>query len=446
MPAPLLLALACEWLWVMDDQHRLVRMARLDGRPLPAELRNALGHAPWDSPVFHPGPDAWRRHRRVLELRQPFAGLELGWRRPGRALRWCAISGMPRFDAAGQFIGYVGVAQDITARKRTEQALRRVRADLSTTLRALPDLMFEIDRDGVFHGVHAPRPELLWTPAEAIVGRNHRELLPPEVWQVGEQALLEAQRHGQAYGYRYPLDLPAGRRWFELSAARKEGDAQDERFVVLVRDITELKRREDELSELAFYDALTGLPNRRLLLDRIEQALLRQGREPSWCALLFIDLDDFKGINDAHGHAAGDQVLRAVARRLRASVRDTDPLGRLGGDEFVALLTDLGRNAEAARQVAQRVGRSLLRRLRQPVEEAAGVAPSASIGILMFYGRHALGALLAQADWLMYRAKGGGKGRLSLRWFGESADVPSPCPPAADAEDAADPPARPQGA
>ncbi|WP_334155008.1 GGDEF domain-containing protein [Tepidimonas sp.] len=228
-----------------------------------------------------------------------------------------------------------------------------------------------------------------------------------------------AERQGQAHGLRYALDLADGRRWFELSAARKDAAAdRTPRFVALVRDITELKRREAELSELAFYDALTGLPNRRLLLDRIEQVLLRQAREPTWCALLFIDLDDFKAVNDRHGHGTGDQVLAVVAQRLRACVRETDPLGRLAGDEFVALLLDLSPDAATARRVAQRVARTLVRTLRAPLHEVPGIMPSASVGVLMFRGQHPLPALLAAADTLMYRAKGAGKGRLSLHWFG----------------------------
>lgn len=306
-PAPpeALLALAADWVWTMDAQLRLVRMARIDGQPLPSGLERALG-----------------------------------------------------------------VAVDITARKRTEQTLREVRADLTATLRALPDLMFEVDREGTFHHVHAPRPELLLVPPDAIVGRNQRDLLPPGTL------------------------------------------------------------REAELSELAFYDALTGLPNRRLLLDRIEQTLLRQAREPSWCALLFIDLDDFKRVNDHHGHGVGDQVLTVVAQRLRASVRETDPLGRLAGDEFVALLPDLGENAAAARRVAQRVARTLVRTLGTPLHDRPAITPSASVGVLMFRGHHAVADLLAQADWLMYRAKDAGKGQLTLRWYGREAPTPAPRPPA----------------
>lgn len=426
LPAASLLALAADWVWEMDAQLRLVRMARVDGGPLPADIEQALGRAPWDSPVFEASPGHWRRHRRVLWTHKPFSGLELGWRSGARTARWYAISGLPRFDGHGHFTGFVGVAQDITARKRSERALREARSELAATLHALPDLMFELDADGVFHHVHAPQPQLLLVPRPAIVGRRLSDLLPPQALSVARAALEQAGRVGQAHGYRYALDLASGRRWFELSVARKRGDGTaPARFIALVRDITELKRREAELSELAFYDALTGLPNRRLLLDRIEQVLLRQQRRSSWCALLFVDLDDFKRINDTYGHATGDAVLTMVAQRLRSLIRDTDPLGRLAGDEFVALIADLDTDATRAAQIAQRLALHLLRVLNAPADVSQRrIGLSASAGVLMFRGHHPLAELLDGADRLMYQAKGDGKGRFHLRWHGRGRDEP----------------------
>lgn len=424
------LALVADWRWAMDAQLRIVRVESLHPeRPLPA-LDTLLGHAPWDSPGFHLPAAQWRHHQRVLWAHKPFRGLELAWRTPGRRARWCAISGLPQFDERGHFAGYVGVAQDITPRKRAEVALRETRAELDATLRALPDLLFEIDRDGVFHRVHSPDSNLLAAPAGAIVGRNHRDLLPPDVVAVGEAAMAEAERRGHARGYRYSLELPMGRRWFELSVARKQMPGpRPTRFVMLVRDVTALKQREDELTELAFIDPLTGLANRRLLLDRIEQAVLRQHREPGWCALLFIDLDDFKQINDRHGHAAGDAVLRTLAHRLRGSVRGSDPVGRLAGDEFLALLTDIGQAPLRAQRIALRAARMIVQAMTEPVPLGDHtVQASCSVGVLLFRGCQPLPALLAQADELMYRAKDAGKGRVMVRWYGRSGPAAAPAP------------------
>jgi len=324
---------------------------------------------------------------------------------------------VPRRGEDGRFLGYTGVAVDITARKRAEMALHEARAELDATLRALPDLMFEIDADGIFRHVHAPRPEWLYVPADQIVGRHLRDLLPPAVADLTEAAMAEAARAGQVNGYRYAMTLPGGKRWFECSMACKTARAGAAlRFIALVRDITELKAREAELQALAFHDPLTALPNRRLLFDRIEQVLLRQQRDPVWVALLFVDLDDFKSINDTWGHEAGDAVLVELSARLRAMVRAVDPVGRLGGDEFVVLLTDLGARRDRAMAAARRMGRTLLSRLSQPVPIAdRTVSVSVSVGGLLFRGGHALPDLLAAADRLMYTSKQDGKGRLTLR-------------------------------
>ncbi len=411
----LLLGLAADWLWVMDMQLRIVRIESLNAGRLAPDVEHAVGHTPWESPLFGVPGHGWRRHLRVLWSHQPFRDLELAWRSGGR-IRWSAISGVPLFDGKQRFCGYVGVACDITARKQAELAMREARADLDATLRALPDLMFEVDQRGTIHHVHAPQPELLAAPADRLIGRNHRQFLPAEVITVVEQALTEARQQGHARGYRYALPLPQGPCWFELSAARKHTPGKaTPRYVLIVRDITELKRREAELSELAFHDPLTGLPNRRLLMDRIEQTLLRQ---TGWAALLFVDLDNFKSINDTRGHATGDQVLMAFADKLRHSVREADPMGRLGGDEFLVLLVDLGDDASVARRAVQRVARALMQATAQPYP---GVEPpisvSVSIGALLFQSPACLSELLPQADALMYRAKQAGKGRVSLRWY-----------------------------
>ncbi|MDM7463174.1 diguanylate cyclase domain-containing protein [Tepidimonas taiwanensis] len=404
--AEALLAQVADWRWAMDAEFRIVRAEPLaEGRRLPP-LPALIGYRPWECPALVLDERRRRRHERLLWQCQPFRGVELAWRTDRGRQRWFSISGVPRLDEQGHFHGYVGVATDVTARRRVEQSLRDVRAELDATLRALPDLMFEIDGDGVFHGVHAPQPELLAVPAERIVGRRDVDLLPPEVVRITHQALDQAREHGAARGHRYRIKLADGVHWFEMSVARKAGR---DRYVVVVRDIT-------ELNALAFYDPLTGLPNRRLLLDRVEQALLRLAREPDWAALLFIDVDDFKRVNDTLGHAAGDRVLQELAQRMRAVVRSSDPLGRLGGDEFLALLTDLGTDLYSARRTVQRVGSQLRERLSQPIAWHGGVVTvSLSIGGVLFRGAQQPDRLMQAADQLMYRAKDRGKNAIAIQ-------------------------------
>lgn len=404
--AEALLAQVADWRWAMDAEFRIVRAEPLaEGRRLPP-LPALIGYRPWECPALVLDERRRRRHERLLWQCQPFRGVELPWRTDSGRQRWFSISGVPRLDEQGHFHGYVGVATDVTARRRVEQSLRDVRAELDATLRALPDLMFEIDGDGVFHGVHAPQPELLAVPAERIVGSRDVDLLPPEVVRITRQALAQAREHGAARGHRYRIKLADGVHWFEMSVARKAGR---DRYVVVVRDIT-------ELNALAFHDPLTGLPNRRLLLDRIEQAVLRQERESGWAALLFIDLDDFKRVNDTAGHAAGDRVLVELARRMRASVRASDPVGRLAGDEFVVLLTDLGDDLPRAQRTVRRLAAQLRASLGTPVTLDSGCAcVSASIGAIVFRGEQPVDRLLAAADRLMYGAKGRGKNTVAVR-------------------------------
>jgi diguanylate cyclase (GGDEF)-like protein len=181
----------------------------------------------------------------------------------------------------------------------------------------------------------------------------------------------------------------------------------------------ELAHREEELSFLATHDPLTGLPNRTLILDRVEQTLARSRRGKVPCAALFIDLDNFKDINDTLGHSAGDELLEAVAARLAAVVREADALGRLGGDEFVVISEDLSLDV-GPELVAER----LLEALKGPFQLAAGrVTVTASVGIAIAEGETAAEDLLRNADIAMYRAKWDGRDRYSVFEIGMAETV-----------------------
>lgn len=176
-------------------------------------------------------------------------------------------------------------------------------------------------------------------------------------------------------------------------------------------DITELKASEEQVRHLAHHDPLTGLPNRRLLEDRMTQAFRQARRYGQFVAVMLVDLDRFKVINDTRGHKVGDAVLQEVARRLRATIRGADTVARQGGDEFVVVLPELRKTADAPR-----VATKILHEFARPITvDAEQFSINASIGIALFpQDGTEPEALLKQADMAMYKAKSAGRGRFDF--------------------------------
>jgi diguanylate cyclase (GGDEF)-like protein len=182
-------------------------------------------------------------------------------------------------------------------------------------------------------------------------------------------------------------------------------------------DLTERKRTERRIYELAYFDHLTGLPNRRFLIEELDHVLARARRTKHYGALLYLDLDNFKLLNDTMGHDLGDRLLRQTAQRLRATVRHSDQLARLGGDEFVVVLEDLAPMQRDAAAEADRVVAKILAAVGQPCQlDSLLFRTTASIGIALFHGDGiSIETLLKQADLAMYRAKA--DGRNTARFF-----------------------------
>ncbi|MGB6330758.1 MAG: EAL domain-containing protein, partial [Candidatus Sulfotelmatobacter sp.] len=180
------------------------------------------------------------------------------------------------------------------------------------------------------------------------------------------------------------------------------------------RELQQLKAAHDEITNLAFFDPLTGLPNRRLLLDRLRQTLAASIRSKRKRALLFVDLDDFKTLNDTLGHHIGDLLLQEVARRIIASIRETDTVARLGGDEFVVLLQELSETPEDAAAQAKTVAEKILATIHQPyLLDGRECRSSSSVGITVFGNpEDSTNEVLQQADIAMYQAKAAGRNTL----------------------------------
>ena len=204
--------------------------------------------------------------------------------------------------------------------------------------------------------------------------------------------------------------------WLTISAAC-DSHGKVCNYVAALTDITERKVAEEQIKHLAFYDPLTSLANRRLLLDRLQLAIASSVRNSQYCALMFVDLDNFKNINDLHGHQTGDQLLHQAAKRLNHAVRGSDTVARLGGDDFVILLEGLESHSEDAAAQVEGIAKKILAALARPYE-IGGVSlhSSASLGIVLFAdGACSAIELMKRADLSMYEAKTAG--RNTLRFF-----------------------------
>ena len=202
-------------------------------------------------------------------------------------------------------------------------------------------------------------------------------------------------------------------------------DGKVVRVVGYIADITERKKMEEEIRNMAYFDPLTALPNRRMLIDRLQHAMAGGARSGHYGALIYLDLDNFKPLNDTHGHAAGDLLLVEVAQRLLGCVRQTDTVARTGGDEFVVVLNDLSTDADTAAAECQRISAKILAALSAPyvLSLAHGASSaqvvehrcSASVGATLFKGEALYWQdLMKKADAAMYQAKAAGRNRVQF--------------------------------
>ncbi len=298
------------------------------------------------------------------------------------------------------------IARDVSERQAAQAELRRKEALLHAAISNAPLILFALDQEGRFTFSDGKGLEALGFRPGQAVGRTLWELhgdLPAVIQQTrrvlqGEQVVYEVQVAG---------------RQFEVHSSPTRNDAGEVTGAIgLAVDITERKRAEARIEQLATRDPLTGLPNRLLLQDRVAHCLAQARRRQRRVALLFIDLDRFKTINDSLGHHVGDALLKEVANRLSSSLRATDTLSRLGGDEFLVVIQDLRHSQDAAR-----VAEKLLGVLNGPfVIEGHTLNTSCSIGISVFPDDgEDLSTLMKNADTAMYHAKE--QGRNNYQFF-----------------------------
>jgi diguanylate cyclase (GGDEF)-like protein/PAS domain S-box-containing protein len=418
-----LLSACADTIFFKDLDSRFIRVsqseAELTGAGSPAAM---LGKSDFD--YFSPkhATEAYAYEQEIIRTGKTVVDLHEYNARPGDD-RVLSSTKQPLRDFSGRIIGTFGITRDITARRSTErellaktEELDRIGRELRTLLETSPDPMVRVDRDLNYTYLNPAAKAMVGAASSALIGRTTRELGQSEQdvreWEAVLRRVLET---GEGVDVERSMVLQGTRRFLH-SRLVPEFDETGEPVSVLVysRDLTDRKRIEDALARQAVHDPLTGLPNRLLLVERINQALAAMRGVEDRLAVLFLDLDRFKVVNDSLGHAAGDALLVAVAARLRAAARHTDVVARFGGDEFAVLSEHLTRREDAA-ALAERINRALA----EPFAFAGqDIHVSASIGIAVTDdpGTSAE-VLLRDADAAMYQSKERGRGVGGYQFF-----------------------------
>ncbi len=324
--------------------------------------------------------------------------------RDGR-IKWVNERWLTHYDIDGTAVRALGTMQDITAQRQAEEDIRLSASVFENSLNAVL-----ITRpDGSIYKVNRAFTEITGYGEAEVIGKtphvltagHHDDTVYRDVWE-------SLRRHGKWEG-EMPNRHKNGRMmaiWQSASAVRN-AHGEITHYIGVFYDISEQKASAERVYRLAHYDVLTGLPNRSLLLDRCERALARARREASRFAVLFLDLDRFKHINDSLGHPVGDELLRAVAKRIQQTLREDDTVARIGGDEFVVLVENIESNHDAVV-----IADKLLDAFARPFElRAHTLSVGTTVGASV-YPDHGLDvtALIKNADLALYRAKENGRG------------------------------------
>ncbi|MDO6710902.1 EAL domain-containing protein [Aliiglaciecola sp. 2_MG-2023] len=292
-------------------------------------------------------------------------------------------------------------------RKAEAQALFKEHM-LETIFEAIPDLFFLMQKDGTIIDYHASKQENLYVSPQQFIGKNMADVMPEEVTSKFQTYIEKVIEQREMISFEYDLTMPQGISYFE---ARLAYLSEYKQVMVVIRDITEQHKSAELIRHQAYFDSLTLLPNRFLALDRLSQILIEAKRNDQKAVVIFIDLDDFKKVNDSLGHEIGDKLLISAANRLKQVVRKEDTVGRLGGDEFIVLLKGLAEPNDALA-----IAENLLKTFRKPFQLAGReLILTLSIGIAVYpENGNSASDLLRNADTAMYQAKALGRNTFSF--------------------------------
>lgn len=359
-------------------------------------------------------PESDCQIRQVMQTKQPYKSAEeIFWHHSGAPI-YSAVSAVPLFKN-NMVVGAVVVFDDISERRNIEQALRASEKSFREIIEYAPIGMAIVALTGRFTTVNQTLCNIVGYTSEELKRLTFQEIthaddLSTDLAYV--QQLIEGKIDTYQMEKRY-IRKDKGIVWIQLSCSVfRDDDRQPQYFTAQIEDITERKQRADAMQQDAYFDTLTALPNRKLLMDRLQHALAQAQRYQRAMALLFVDLDYFKTINDTLGHDVGDSVLKESAVRLLACVRSMDTVARLGGDEFVIVLSEIS-DVNDAEIVAEKI----LSKFALPMQVSdQQVLIGTSIGIALRTGDtdSNIKQLMKQADMAMYQAKASGRNRYSM--------------------------------
>lgn len=409
------LATTQDGFWRIDSQGRLIDVNAAYCRMSGYAREELLGQDVREMDVLL-APEAFSRQLQALVASGSLLFESVHRRQDGTTWQLEVSANYSEVDG-GQVFAFL---RDISGRKQAEAQLVESESRLQALTHAIPDLVWLKDPAGAYLSCNQRFERFFGAPAAMIVGKSDCDFVALDLadhFRASDRIVM-ARREAWV-SEEWACFADDGHR--ELLEITKTPiyDSQGGLVGVLGigHDITERKMAEEEIKQLAFYDPLTSLPNRRLLLDRLQQALVASARHQREGALLYIDLDNFKTLNDTRGHDVGDLLLQQVAQRLVACVRDNDTVARLGGDEFVVMLEDLSENSLEAATQAKDVGYKIIASLNVAYQlDSYEHHSTPSIGVTLFSdNRQTVDELLKRADLSMYQAKAAG--RNTLRFF-----------------------------
>lgn len=389
-------------------------------------VERVLGHDPvdlvgtWAGDLVHPD-DRAQGHERVAEAVQgkPERLITMRMRHADGRWLWMESSARAVVDVAGGLEQVLTSSRDVTARVAAEQTRDAAVRLFTSAMEHAPVGMAMRPVDGLINQVNRALCVMLGRSPAQLLGTGLSEITHPDDLvdvEVGLAGLLTGELAVHESERRY-LRGDGTTMWgARTTVLLRDAEGEPEHFLTQVQDITARKLASEELQRQAVTDPLTGLPNRVVLMDRLTQAVARARRSRTLVGVVFVDLDHFKTVNDTLGHDVGDELLRQVAARMQAAVRDGDTVVRLGGDEFVVLCEEVRSPAEV-RLLAERICAAQQAPFLVRGQE---VSVSASVGVTIGDGPSAA-ALLKRADASMYEAKRDGRGRVDVRSQAEDA-------------------------